>query len=60
VVVLGIVLFLLFEFASNRHRPDEDFHDVMACLGVLGLMLLWGLYRIVSRFVDALYVRFSK
>jgi hypothetical protein len=59
-VVLGITLFLLYVFVSNRHKPDEDFHDVMACLGVIGLLMLWGLYRIFSRFVDALCARLSK
>jgi hypothetical protein len=59
-VVLGITLFLLYAFASNRHKPDEDFHDVMACLGVSGLLTLWGLYRLISRFVDAVYARLSR
>jgi hypothetical protein len=59
-VVLGTTLFLLYVFASNRHKPDGEFHDVMACLSVLGLVTLWGLYRLFSRFVDALYAHLSR
>jgi hypothetical protein len=59
-VLSGITLFLLYVFATNRHKPDEGFHDVMACLGVLGLLTLWGLYRLFSRFLDAIYTRLAR
>src|SRR5580692_988387 len=56
-VLFGVALFLLYMFISNRHKPEEDFRDVMACLVVLGLLMLWGLYRLFSIFVDTLYAR---
>jgi hypothetical protein len=56
----GLSLYIIGNFIANRHKPDEGFHDTMTVLLVLGLLLFWGLYRIMSRFLDALHARFSK
>lgn len=54
-----LALILVGIFFANRHKPDEATADVMACLGVVCVLLLWGLYRIMSRFLDALHARLS-
>jgi hypothetical protein len=59
-IAAGLSLYIVGNLIANRHKPDEGFHDTMTCLLVLGLVLFWGLYRVTSRFLDALHARFSK
>ncbi len=54
----GIVtLYIVATFVANRHKPDAWFYDT---IDVLGGLLLWGMYRVLSRFVDALNHRFFR
>lgn len=56
--VIGI--YLIATFVANHHKPDGDVDDLLACLSIIGILLLWGLYRITSRILDALHARFSR
>ena len=59
-IALGTSLALAAIFLSNRHKPDEGAADFAGVLTVFVVLLLWGLYCLWSRLLDALYVRFFK
>lgn len=59
-VATVVALALAAMFINNHNRPDEGFNDALACFGLLAALLFWGLYRILSRFLDALHARFSR
>jgi hypothetical protein len=60
VVSAGIILYLVVAFIANRHNANEGADDAMACFSALFMLLLWGLYRLMLRFLDALGEEFSK
>jgi hypothetical protein len=55
-VACGVAIILIATFAVNRHRPNELANEFAVVVG----LLLWGLYHIMSRFLDALHARLSK
>jgi hypothetical protein len=59
-ITTGVPLILVGTFVANRHKPDELANDVLMCFAVLVALLFWGLYRIMSRFLDALHERLSR
>jgi hypothetical protein len=59
-IAIGIPLVLVATFVANRHKPDELANDVLTCFAVFVVLLFWGLYRVISRFLDALHARLSK
>ena len=59
-IAIALTLVLAVTFFANRHKPDEFVNDALTCLTVLFALLLWGMYRVMSRFLDALHARFSK
>jgi hypothetical protein len=59
-VTTGITLVLGATFIANRHKPDELANDALTCFAVVVVLVFFGLYRIMSRFLDALHARFSK
>jgi hypothetical protein len=59
-VATALALYITANLIANHRKPDEGFRDAMTCLLVLGGLSLWGLYRIVSRFLDALHERLSR
>jgi len=59
-VCVAIAVVLGGSFIINRGKPDADFNNFLTCLTVCIVLFLWGLYRIVSRVLDALWARFSK
>jgi hypothetical protein len=46
-----VLLYIAVTIISNRHKPDQVFDDVVE---IVGGLLLWGMCRVVSRFVDVL------
>jgi len=59
-IAAGVVLYIIGTFIADHHQPNEGFDDAIACFFVLFALLLWGLYRIMSRFLDAIHERFFK
>jgi hypothetical protein len=59
-VCAAIALVLGASFILNRGKPDADSNNFATCLSVCGSLILWGLYRTVSRVLGALWARFSK
>jgi len=59
-VCAAIALFLGGTFVIYRGKPDADFNNFVTRMCVCLALILWGLYRIVSRVLDALWARFSK
>jgi len=57
---IEVALILAVTFVANRHKPDEFANDALMYFAVLVTLLFWGLYRIKSRFLDALHARLSK
>ncbi len=47
-------------FILNHGKPDEAFNNFTTCLLTVVVLLLWGLYRIVSCACDAIWARFSR
>ncbi len=58
--LLTVAIVLAGRLVANRHKPDEEFADVMACVGVLAAFVLVGLYRIMSHLLDSLHARASR
>jgi hypothetical protein len=52
-----VLLYIVATIIANRHKPDEVFYDTV---DVLSGLLLWGMYRIVSGFVDRVNDRLFK
>ena len=48
-IVLTAAIVLAGRFVANRHKPSEEFADVIAGIGVLVALALLGLYRTVFR-----------
>jgi len=48
-VVLTATAVLIGRLLANRHKPNEQFADLMAGIGVLIALALLGLYRTMSR-----------
>ena len=42
---------------ANRHNPDEQFVDLMAGVGILAALVLWGLFESEFHFRDSLHSR---
>ena len=59
-VVVGTGLALAETFFQNRHKPNESAADFLGVVTILFILLLWALYGLWSRFLDALYGRFFK
>ncbi len=59
-ILLMAAIVLGARFIANRHKPDEEFADLLACIGVLVALALLGAYRIWSRLLDSLHERISK
>jgi hypothetical protein len=60
VIAAAIPLVLVATFVADRHKPSEFANDTLTCFTILLILLLWGLYRLFSRFLDALHTRFSR
>ncbi len=58
--LLTVAIVLAGRLVANRHKPDEEFADVMACVGVLAAFVLVGLYRIMSHLLDCFHSRASR
>lgn len=55
-VFLASILFLFVAFIVNLHKQSAAIYD-LACAGfLLSLLLLWGLYSLMSRGLDALWI----
>ncbi len=48
VIALTAAVILAGRLVANRHKPDEQFADVMVAIGVLVALGLVGVYRIMS------------
>ena len=59
-IALTAAIVLSGRLVANRHKPDEEFADVMACVGVLVALALLGLYRFMSHFLDSFHSRASR
>jgi hypothetical protein len=59
-IALAAAVVLGARLVANRHKPDEEFADVMAGIGVLVALALLGLYRIMSHLLDSFHARASK
>lgn len=59
-IVLTAAVVLGGRLVANRHKPNEEFADVMACIGVLVALVLLGLYSIMSHLLDAFHARASR
>jgi peptidoglycan/LPS O-acetylase OafA/YrhL len=55
-----IAIALVAIFLTNRHKPDEEFDDVLGCLGILFVLGLLALKRAFSRLMDALHARLTR
>lgn len=60
VIIATITLCLGGVLFRNHRKPDEEFNDALTCLFVLLLLLLWSLYRLISRFLDEAHNRFFR
>lgn len=58
IVVAAIVVVLLTSFLWNYGTPDATFSDFVTVGGIIVALVLWGLYRLFSRLVDAIWARF--
>jgi drug/metabolite transporter (DMT)-like permease len=58
-VVLTAAVVLAGRLIANRHKPNEQFADVIAGIGVLVALALLGLYRIASHIRDSSHTRAS-
>jgi len=47
-------------FIVSHGKPDEAAYNIATCFFAVLALLLWGLYRIVSRVLDAIAAHFSK
>jgi hypothetical protein len=55
-IFLASILFLFVAFIVNLHEQSAAIYD-LACAGfLLSLLLLWGLYSLMSRGLDALWI----
>jgi len=59
-IALTAVIVLAGRLVANRHSPDEQFADVLVCLGFLVALALVGLYRLMSHLFDAFHARASR
>jgi hypothetical protein len=58
IVVAAIAVVLLTSFLWNYGKPDATFNDFVTVGGIIVALLLWGLYRLFSRLLDAVWARF--
>jgi hypothetical protein len=58
IVVAAIAVVLLTSFLWNYGTPDATFNDFVTVGGTIVALLLWGLYRLFSRLLDAIWARF--
>lgn len=58
-VVAAVCAWLIGIYIVNSHTTDEAANDVIAYLGVAAVLLLVGLYRVLSRLLDGIWARFS-
>ena len=59
-IALAAAIVLGARLIANRHKPNEQFADVMAGIGVLVALGLLGLYRIMSHLFDSFHARTSR
>jgi ABC-type uncharacterized transport system permease subunit len=60
VVVLTAAVVLAGRLIANRHKPNEEFADVLAGIGVLVALAVFGLYRLMSHLLDSLHTGASR
>jgi hypothetical protein len=56
-ILVVVSLYIVATVIANRHKPDQVLYDT---IDILSGLLLWGMYRIVSRFVDRINDRLFK
>ena len=59
-IALTAAIILAGRLVANRHNPDQQFADVLVCIGVLVALALWGLYRILSHLSDSFHSHASR
>ena len=59
-VALTAGIVLVVRFIANRHRPNEQFADLLACIGLLVALGMLGLYRVVSHLLGSFHARISR
>lgn len=59
-IALAAAIVLGARLLANRHKPNEQFADVLAGIGVLVALALMGLYRWMSHFLDSIHTRTFK
>lgn len=52
-----IAVALLVSVVQNHGRPDASYNNFMTVVGITLALLLWGLYWLFSRFIDAVRPR---
>ncbi len=60
IIALTAIIVLAARLIANRHKPNEEFADVLAGIAVLVALALLGLYRIMSHLLDSLHARASR
>jgi hypothetical protein len=60
VVVLTAAIVLAGRLIANRHKPNEEFADVLAGIGVLVALAVLGLYRLMSHLLGSLHTGASR
>jgi len=55
-VFLASILFLFIAFIINLHKQSAAIYDLTCAGFLLSLLLLWGLYSLMSRGLDALWI----
>ena len=58
-VVLASALFLLTCFLVNLHNPNKKIDDLACAAFLASALFLWGLYGLMSRGLDALWLSFK-
>lgn len=59
-VALAAAIVLGARLITNRHKPNEQFADVLAGIGVLVALALLGLYRVVFHRSNSIVARTSR
>ena len=59
-IALAAAVVLGARLIANRHKPNEQFADVMAGIGILVALALLGLYRVMSHLFDSSHARTSR
>jgi len=55
----GIAVFMAASFVSNYGKSDAAYNNFLSLGSIILALLLWGLYRLFSRFLDAIWARFQ-